>query len=57
MNVSTVAGTVDFLREMADGKRGGAYMRVFPRVLGGQCRSDDRAAGAQQQSSRSCPHR
>ncbi len=35
MNVSTVAGTVDFLREMADGKRGGAYMRVFPRVLGG----------------------
>ncbi len=35
VNVSTVAGTVDFLREMAGGKRGGAYVRVFPRVLGG----------------------
>lgn len=35
VNVSTAAGTVDFLREMAGGKRGGAYMRVFPRVLGG----------------------
>jgi hypothetical protein len=35
VNVSTVAGTVDFLREMADGKRGGAYARVFPRPLGG----------------------
>ena len=35
INVSTVAGTVDFLREMAGGKRGGAYARVFPRPLGG----------------------
>jgi hypothetical protein len=35
VNVSTVAGTVDFLREMAGGKRGGAYARVFPRPLGG----------------------
>jgi hypothetical protein len=35
VNVSTVAGTVDFLREMANGTRGGAYARVFPRVLGG----------------------
>ena len=25
----------DILREMADGKRGGAYARVFPRPLGG----------------------
>lgn len=29
------AGTVDFIREMADGRRGGAYMRVMPRPLGG----------------------
>ena len=29
------AGTVDFIREMADGSRGGAYMRVMPRPLGG----------------------
>lgn len=35
VNVSTNAGTVDFLREMAEGKRGGAYARVFPRPLGG----------------------
>lgn len=35
VNVSTVAGTVDFLREMAEGKRAGAYARVFPRPLGG----------------------
>lgn len=35
VNVSAVAGTVDFLREMAGGKRGGAYARVFPRPLGG----------------------
>lgn len=35
VNVSIAAGTVDFLREMADGKRGGAYARVFPRPLGG----------------------
>lgn len=35
VNVATAAGTVDILREMADGKRGGAYARVFPRPLGG----------------------
>ncbi len=35
VNVSTVAGTVDFLREMTGGKRGGAYARVFPRPMGG----------------------
>lgn len=35
VNVSTIAGTVDFLREMAGGKRGGAYARVFPRPMGG----------------------
>ena len=29
------AGTVDYLREMADSKRGGAYIRVTPRPLGG----------------------
>ena len=29
------AGTVDFIREMANGNRGGAYLRVMPRPLGG----------------------
>src|SRR5579871_1861574 len=29
------AGTVDYIREMANGKRGGAYIRVTPRPLGG----------------------
>jgi hypothetical protein len=29
------ARTVDFIREMAGGKRGGAYLRVMPRPLGG----------------------
>jgi hypothetical protein len=29
------AGTADFIREMPNGKRGGAYMRVTPRPLGG----------------------
>jgi hypothetical protein len=29
------AGTVDFIREMANGKRGGAYLRITPRPLGG----------------------
>lgn len=29
------AGTADFIREMTNGKRGGAYMRVTPRPLGG----------------------
>jgi hypothetical protein len=27
--------TVDYLRNMADGKRGGAYIRVMPRPVGG----------------------
>jgi hypothetical protein len=27
--------TVDYLRDMADGKRGGAYIRVVPMPLGG----------------------
>ena len=29
------AGTVDYIREMAGGKRGGAYIRVTPRPLSG----------------------
>jgi hypothetical protein len=29
------AGTVDYIREMPNGKRGGAYLRVTPRPLGG----------------------
>ncbi|KAA6457946.1 hypothetical protein DYQ86_21520 [Acidobacteria bacterium AB60] len=29
------AGTVDIIREMPNGRRGGAYMRVTPRPLGG----------------------
>jgi len=29
------AGTVDFIREMPNGRRGGAYLRVTPRPLGG----------------------
>jgi hypothetical protein len=29
------AGTVDYLREMPGGRRGGAYIRVTPRPLGG----------------------
>lgn len=28
-------GTVDYIREMSDNKRGGAYIRVTPRPLGG----------------------
>jgi hypothetical protein len=35
VNVSTVAGTVDFLREMTGGNRAGAFARVFPRPLSG----------------------
>jgi hypothetical protein len=27
--------TVDYLRDMADGRRGGAYIRVMPKPLGG----------------------
>jgi hypothetical protein len=27
--------TVDYLREMGDGVRGGAYIRVIPQILGG----------------------
>lgn len=33
--VNTSAGTVDYIREMFQGKRGGAYLRVTPRPLGG----------------------
>ena len=29
------AGAVDYIREMPNGKRGGAYIRVTPRPLGG----------------------
>jgi hypothetical protein len=29
------AGAVDYVREMPGGRRGGAYMRVMPRPLGG----------------------
>jgi hypothetical protein len=29
------AGTVDYVREMSGGKRGGAYIRVTPRPVGG----------------------
>lgn len=29
------AGTVDFIREMSGNKRGGAYVRITPRPLGG----------------------
>lgn len=29
------AGTVDFIREMSSNRRGGAYVRVTPRPLGG----------------------
>ncbi len=29
------AGTVDYVREMPNGRRGGAYLRVMPRPLGG----------------------
>lgn len=29
------AGTVDYMREMANNKRGGAFIRVTPRPLGG----------------------
>jgi hypothetical protein len=32
-NESTL--TVDYLRDMANGKRGGAYIRVMPKPLGG----------------------
>lgn len=33
--VNNTAGTVDYIREMPGGKRGGAYIRVTPRPLGG----------------------
>jgi hypothetical protein len=29
------AGAVDYIREMPNNRRGGAYIRVFPRPLGG----------------------
>jgi len=33
--VSRPSGTVDYLRDMGPGKRGGAYIRVLPRPAGG----------------------
>ena len=33
--VNEAAGTVDYLREMPNGNRGGAYIRVVPRPLSG----------------------
>ena len=33
--LNPAAGTVDFIREMPNGRRGGAYLRVMPRPLGG----------------------
>jgi hypothetical protein len=33
--VNRSAGTVDYIRQMANNKRGGAYIRVTPRPLGG----------------------
>jgi hypothetical protein len=35
VSLHPTAGTVDFIREMSGGKRGGAYVRVTPRPLGG----------------------
>lgn len=35
MSLHPSAGAVDYIREMPDGKRGGAYIRVTPRPLGG----------------------
>jgi hypothetical protein len=35
MSASAPSGTVDYLREVAPGKRGGAYIRVLPRPAGG----------------------
>ena len=33
--VNEASGTVDYLRQLAEGKRGGAYIRVVPRPFGG----------------------
>ena len=33
--LNSTAGTVDYVREMANNRRGGAYIRVTPRPLGG----------------------
>lgn len=33
--LNEAAGTVDFIREMSNNRRGGAYIRVTPRPLGG----------------------
>lgn len=35
MAASALSGTVDYLREVAPGRRGGAYIRVLPRPAGG----------------------
>ncbi len=33
--LNRAAGTVDYIREMSNNRRGGAYIRVTPRPLGG----------------------
>jgi hypothetical protein len=33
--LNEAAGTVDYVREMSNGRRGGAYIRVTPRPVGG----------------------
>lgn len=35
VDANRAAGTVDYIREMPQGRRGGAYIRVTPRPLGG----------------------
>lgn len=35
VSINQAAGTVDYIREMPGGKRGGAYIRVVPRPLNG----------------------
>jgi hypothetical protein len=35
VSLNPSAGTVDYIREMSNGRRGGAYIRVTPRPLGG----------------------
>jgi Polyketide cyclase / dehydrase and lipid transport len=35
VSLHPAAGTVDYIREMPNGRRGGAYLRVMPRPLGG----------------------
>ena len=35
VSLHPTAGAVDYIREMPNGRRGGAYLRVSPRPLGG----------------------